>query len=65
MTSEEEAKTKECRAVPYQFSDSLSMMNHDGSVEPMRVRAMCVASRCMMWRWHIAPMGYCGLAGKP
>ena len=39
--------------------------------EPVSYPSICVASRCMAWRFHetetgdAAPFGYCGLAGKP
>ena len=71
ILTEQEAMTKECRAIPYQLSATM-LMSHDGcSAESMRERAVCVASRCMMWRWHDAlptvghNRGYCGLAGRP
>ena len=75
LLTEEEAKTKECRA--------------GGVVQPMPPAAPaqffnCVASGCAQWRWRrrqeITPSpsghgasvkeltpthGYCGLAGKP
>lgn len=42
--------------------DALSPARHD-RVFPHSCR--CIASNCMLWRWHDKGRGYCGLAGQP
>lgn len=78
IVTEAEAKTKECRAIPYQMSNYLvpsGSLSGDHAVLG-KERAMCVATNCMMWRWaeldgvyletpENLGQGYCGLAGKP
>ena len=69
--TEDEAKTKWCPMTRVQnFS-----MDRSGAINRSNFDAgntLCIASKCMMWRWHDPQYaepgerhGYCGIAGSP
>lgn len=66
MYTEEEAKEKWCPMVRLHCVDSHCADNRLANNYELPDGTLCIASECMMWRWHSAnkEYGYCGLAGK-
>lgn len=69
--TEDEAKGKACCGPPATAAATL-LARKDVSATPLEGTTMglCIASRCMAWRWRPYPRGvtgpgdgYCGLAG--
>ena len=81
LLTEKQAKTKWCphvRIVTNRKIDDRHFINDEASynrividdlkgtaIVPKRVFTNCIASECMMWKWHnaIHTNGYCGLTG--
>ena len=67
--TEQEARTKWCPSVRVElFGNAVVVNRYKGKLEETY---NCIASDCMMWRWHSPSKspekrsGYCGLGGKP
>jgi len=71
IIEEEQAKSKWCPMVHIRHTAFYLPKMRDKAItetlEKQRVYANCIASDCMMWRWHpdYRQDGYCGLAGVP
>jgi len=73
IITEEQAKSKWCPMARVHSKTNTSSYNKypDSDTElpsvPVPDQARCIASDCMMWRWHpdYRQDGYCGLAEVP
>ncbi len=79
ICTEKEAKKKCCPMVRTHIAVNRDYYGNETAIGPavnkLSVRAYCIASACMMWRWcdkrdvkggqRISFAGYCGLSGNP
>ena len=66
ILSETEARERWCP-----FVSEAETLDYRGQIDDTGETPVCIASRCMAWRWWNQPAnpsqrrGYCGLAGAP
>jgi hypothetical protein len=70
LLTESEAQCKQCPEMQQGFSVNLANSGngaYSGTMYPIASPIMCIATRCMAWRWgdDMKTKGYCGKFGKP